>query len=654
MNRPGVFDGDAAAVDGPARRVDEQRSTARPPQPQRFPGTATGWPWPLLVTLGVQCALVGVTFPWQQLWSALPLLGIDHPYHLYQVHVAQALAARGQLSGYDPFFAAGYLGGVTFNASAKGPALLAWLLGGAATELQSYKLYVFAVSVLGPAAPVWAARAVRATAPQGWCCAGLSIAMWWASPLHWYQTAGLVSFVFVSCVAVPFCLSLNRLFDEPRVGAGQLLLLGGAAALAFAVHPLFAVPVLVFCLVRLALVRPAIAARRWLARLACVCGVGVLPNLPWLAAMAGSSNIGSSQYAVSYQTLVDSRLLWMELLGLNGGPAKGAKVFPLLAVLSAWALAAAGPPWRTPALASVGCWLLLVLFAAFGAALPVFASLQPNRFSASAYLFLIVPAAVGAAALGRVLREVSGTRRVVTFACAGIAGLLALAAADEVRREASSAHSGRYGSAPPDVRGVGVKGQALLRWLASDTRPDARVLFETSMARVHDGGHIVGYLQLQSGREFIGGPYNNFFAGTRDGWMFGRPLADIDPATFAAYLRLYNVGWIVVHSDTARRYLARLGERLVSGPVLDGLQTYSVDQPAGFVERGRAAVVTRDYGRLVVEQRGAPGEDIVLRYHFVPGLHAADGSSVQPVYLMDDPQPFIRVTPRAKTVELVR
>jgi hypothetical protein len=51
--------------------------------------------------------------------------------------------------GYDPFFAAGYLGGVTFNASAKFPALLSCSIGTADAVVPIYKFFSFTMGVLG-------------------------------------------------------------------------------------------------------------------------------------------------------------------------------------------------------------------------------------------------------------------------------------------------------------------------------------------------------------------------------------------------------------------------------------------------------------------------------------------------------------------------
>ena len=608
---------------------------------------------PLLAVLAVQMLLVGYTFPLSEVFTPTPILGIDHPFHLYQINLAMALAEQGRLTGYDPFFGAGYVGGVTFNASAKGPALLAWLLRGALGELQAYKLFVVIVAVLAPLAVTGAAVLARLSARQVWGCAAFAVALWWASAFHWYHTAGLVSFVAVSFAALPYCVLLNRLLDAPRAGR-LVLLLGASGAVLFLMHPFFAIPVVFFGLVRLAVERPAIPFARWLGRMVAVGGICLLPNLPWLWAMHGQAYIGPSQYSINYQMLVDHRLFWMELLGLTSDPAKGAKIYPMLAILALWSLRNMDRPLRILCMASLGCWLALDLFAAFGAALPFIGPVQPNRFSATAYLFLVIPAAVGTRALVAAIRSPHVLQRYAAYACAGGVAVLAIAIVDEVRREASYAPSGRYGSAPPEVRGLGTKGQAILEWLRSETRPEGRVLFETSLARVHDGGHIVGYLAMQSGREFIGGPYNNFFAGTRDGWMFGRPLESIDQATFLAYLRLYNIGWIVVHSEKSKRYLAQFAGHVEPANRFEGLQTFVVKQELDFVQEGHASVRTAAYGKLVVDQRGTAGEPIVLKYHYVPGLRAVDGSPVEPVFLMDDPNPFIRVRPRGAVVELMR
>lgn len=76
------------------------------------------------LTAAIQFYLVSYTFPLSELFSDKPLLHVDSPYHWYQIFVAQRLASDWLLTGYDPFFSAGYIAGVPFNASAKIPAYL--------------------------------------------------------------------------------------------------------------------------------------------------------------------------------------------------------------------------------------------------------------------------------------------------------------------------------------------------------------------------------------------------------------------------------------------------------------------------------------------------------------------------------------------------
>ena len=280
--------------------------------------------------------------------------------------------------------------------------------------------------------------------------------------------------------------------------------------------------------------------------------------------------------------------------------------------------------------------------------------MQPNRFASTAYLFLVLPAALGTATLVSAIRDRTGAMRYAFAAGAVVLAFVGLFVANEVRHEVSFGPSGRYGDAPPEARDLGPKGRAVLAWLRDRTTPEGRVLFETSLARVHDGGHIVGYLATQAHREFIGGPYNNFFAGTRDGWMFGRSIDTIEPKDFLAYLSLYNIGWLVVHSDATKTYLHRFKDVIEPQSSFEGLETFVVHQPLDYVAEGHGRVRSVDYGRIVVERLDATDAPLVLKYHYAPGMRALDGSVVEPQAMLDDPVPFIRVTPRNAIVELVR
>jgi hypothetical protein len=293
-------------------------------------------------------------------------------------------------------------------------------------------------------------------------------------------------------------------------------------------------------------------------------------------------------------------------------------------------------------LAALGVsWALTVLYGAFGAAIPALAHFQPNRFGPAAYLILILPAAQGVETLVAALRaRRPGRWRIPLGAAAALSFAIALFVANEVRREVSWAPIGHYGKLPPETAPLGEMSQWILDFLHRDTDASGRVLFETSLARVHDGGHMAGYYALQSNREFIGGPYPyTFFAGAWDGWMFGKPIGEHSHAEFAGYLDLYNIHWLIVHSDATKQYL-REQPGLEQVQSRFGIALFRVTNPATFFAHGSGKVESAtDHLTLTDLSNGG----VVLKYHYDPGFAADPPVAIEPVALAGDPEPFIRL-----------
>lgn len=174
--------------------------------------------WPIAVALVAQFLLLANVFPLSELMSDKMLLTIDHAYHLYQVHLALDLAASGQLIGYDPFFGAGYVGGVTFNASAKLPALIALILEPTLTPIQSYKIFVFFAALVAPACAPLAARMFGFAPRPTWITVIIGLSLWWVSGFHWYHTAGMVSYVLGAFLLFRIALLYGALFIRKAVG----------------------------------------------------------------------------------------------------------------------------------------------------------------------------------------------------------------------------------------------------------------------------------------------------------------------------------------------------------------------------------------------------------------------------------------------------
>lgn len=600
----------------------------------------------LALTLLLQFALQSYFFPLGELLSPKPLNYIDSPFHQYQMEVARSLCAQHRLVGYDPFFAAGHLGGVTFNASAKLPALIVCALGAPEAVTPVYKVFSFAMGVLAPAALVLAGALLRFDIKATAILAVLAIVNWWTGPMRWYHTAGLVSYVAVAWGAVPFGVALTRTCRAP--GTGRLLGVALAAALGALIHPLFVPAAALLCA---PLLLTELRGRRDAATIAwvtlvCICAVLAL-NGAWLHATLAAPNLASAQ---PYQRDVDPWLVLNELRGAASTASGGSRLYLaiLTGAVAAMFLSAGETRRRLGALVAAAA--LLMLWASVGAMHPGIAALQPNRFSAFAWLVAAVPAAWGAAALWHTMLTSRGARRAVAATGLAAMGTVVLFMLRDATLEVFAERAARHGVTHPEVKGEGPLSTALVSWIRTETDPSARIYFENSLARIHDGAHMAGAYALQTGREFIGGPYPfTDFASGWDGWAFGRPLKASDGAGLSRYLDLYNVKWILCHSEACRATMAGLP---------DAAQTATIGPVTAFTRRmapsyffaGKGTVLERCINRIEVEAMEA--DEVVLKYHWVPGLVAEPPVQIEKRSLLDDPRPFIAIAHPPKRFSL--
>ena len=586
----------------------------------------------------VQFTLVSWAFPLSQLTTSTPLFYIDSPFHWYEIQSAQAFAGMGQLAGYDPYFGAGYIGNVGFNASAKIPALLGVLLSRWFSDFVIYKLYVFCCAVIAPAFVPLAARLFALRRVAGAAATVLGLLLWWVSELRWFHTAGLVSYVFTSYLSLLYgALALRYL--TRATGPAMPIALTAIGIFGFLDHPLFPIPT-AFLVIGLTVANwRALRLRQSVILFGVIPILILIPNFIWIWPTIHYPSFAN--VAPSYQAAVDPSIIWREAIGQITADERGTKLNLVIWFLVAWACIAPSEPKRKRLpLAITAASVCLIVFAALGAALPHVATFQPNRFSAAAYLFLCVPAGCGTKSLIETLTH-RGTWRTAGY----VSGVLLVASVAfflrEMDRELSSRDIPHYGAIPPEVRGIGPVSRWILSWLKNDTTAEARVLFETSGARVHDNAHMAGFYALTARREFIGGPYPFLhFAGFWDGFLFGKPIGTIPPADFRNYLDLYNIGWIIVFSPESKAYLDRQQE-LVRTASFGPFQTYKAEGPHSFFVSGSGVVSHAGFNDLELDR--LQGAQVVLKYHFVAGLVTNPAARVEPVTLPGDPSPFIRL-----------
>ena len=199
--------------------------------------------YPFLISgiLLIQFVLASITLPWTELWSENPIFHNDGAYHWYQIRLAMNLAITNNIVGYDPFFAAGYVGGIPLNASAKLPAFLALMFAPWFSEIIVYKLFVFISAILSVACVPVASRLLQISPGATVIASVFGIFLWWASVFHWYYTAGMTSFVLAAYLTLPYLAMIYRYLG--RGGWGLLCALGLVGALGLLLHPLFPIPV---------------------------------------------------------------------------------------------------------------------------------------------------------------------------------------------------------------------------------------------------------------------------------------------------------------------------------------------------------------------------------------------------------------------------
>ena len=615
----------------------------------------------LACAMAVQLALLALSMPLSKVLSAEHSYYIDNPYHVYQLELGRALLKQGQLLGYDPMLGAGHLGGANDNLSARGPVIMAAVLPDSMSSSVIYNLYVLLCALAFPLTLAALARLLRWPAAHTALAMALGVVAWWVGALHWFHTAGMVSFVAVCYFALPYTAWLWRLCgggDDQREGgslrlAGALALAGVLGGLAVWLHPLFPVVVAILFAGFLACGWP-VAAGALLLRGAAVSVLVVLVNLPWVAAVQGQRDISAYMGNLHpYQKAVGAAVALKPAVGIWDGGALGSLLNPLMLLACAAGLYFLPAERRRRFLPLLAGGVLMVLFSAFGAAIPGVGQLQPNRFLAPAFLLI---AMAGAYNLGECVAwlRLPGRRALKLAVAAGIA-LAVLYFCREMLREASPGPHGHYGKAPPELTAEPKVVAELEAWIRANTTADGRIVFETSHARVHGGGHVAGLIALKTGRELIGAayPYSLPDVSFWDRSAFGKPIKDVSPGQLWQGLELYNVGWVAAHSPELKRAMAALPQAAAVadiGPV----RMFRLQRPLSYVLAGQATIAGRGFNRVDVS--GAAGSELVLRYHWLPGLAASAGAVVEAAPSAPGFPPFIRVRnpPAAFTLSLPR
>lgn len=592
----------------------------------------------MLAALAVQLILLGFSMPLNKLASGDWFFHIDNPYHIYQLDLGRALQEKGLWMAYDPFFGAGSLAGLSSNVSARLTLLFAGLMPAGVPTASVYVVYVLICSLLAPLSVWGLGQLLKWSRWHNILALAIGLLLWWVGVFHWYHTAGMVSFV-CACYLAPLYATWSYSLCNPGTPAKptMLLLAGFAGGAGLWLHPLFCIPVL---LLFLSFVVLDFGPRRlWplLGRASVIAIVAMLLSLPWILAFAPSGI--QTMAEAPYQRAVGLKIIFNSL-GFEAGGATGAWINLPLAAICLFGPLTARDGKRSAMWPFLLAGLGLLLFAAFAGNSSTLAVVQPNRLIGPAYLLIGLTAAYYLTSLID-WAKTPGSRSVkVGVLTVGL--MVMLYFGRELLREVTPGSHEHHGKAPPEIRDPPPLVAKLEKWINANTSADGRILFETSLGRVHGGGHIAGYLAATTRREFMGAAYP-YFSPQLSCWdksCFGRLIGTVQPEFFRRAIETYNVGWLVVHSSELKSFLKQLPEiKMVAD--FDGISIFQVSGARSFIYEGRGRVFGRDFNR--VELSDVSGQALTLRYHWVRGLETVPPSRIEAYVWSADFPPLIRI-----------
>lgn len=588
----------------------------------------------------IQFVLTSIYYPVWELFSDLPMLFNNAAYHLYQMKFGRELAEQSRIIGYDPSFVAGYVGGFTINGSAKVVTLIAALLHPWASEVVIYKVYAYTCDFLGPIFLLFALRILRFGNKEILVGIFLGLILWWASWFRWSYSTGMGSSVLNMYVAVLYAALVIR-YLEGDWGAKFPVLAGLLAAFLFFFHPHFLLPVSLATALFLMFSWRTVSRQRALVVLTIIPVFAILPNLPWLIAM---TKYGVFSEPWNFQNVVDASLIWKDAIGLYGRlGGSGAKVYPVIWLGAITAIfMTKDKNDRRLLLTLFATGISLILLARLGPALEFLKPAELNRFSAVGYLFLLLPASKGIVRIAAIAaNETAGWIRQGARASVAAIAILGVYGTYEVAREVSWMDIGKYGIHAPQIAALSDDKAWLLQWLTHNADQSGRILFETS--NLDKNKSLTSYFSYMSDLQFIGGPIPGRFRFTNpwDGLFFDKNIEDINPSQFEQYLDLYNIGWIIAHTEKAKKQLKVIPSIRLTGEFQE-YTAYHVDRPLNYFHQGRGVVTKAGANELVLDH--LEGDEIVLKYHYVNGLAADAPVKISGVKLLDDPIPFIRLS----------
>ncbi len=571
---------------------------------------------------------------------------------------AQLLSDSGVNYGYDPNFLAGYPKLPVYYPSSRPFELALYWFAGA----DPVRIFNRSVLVLLASLPFWLLAAALLWETPG--AERLAIVAFGSVPhllvpaadfYGYMEASGMVSFLFASFVSLTVVAAGSRFLSKGSVAAA--LALTATGCLLFVSHPtaplLVALPALVLAagglrgipvrrVIGLALVAIAVGAVSW----------------PWIE---GQFVLGDHADLRDFYTPGGQR--HFAPVGGWWAPLRVAVPAPILISLAPAALAPLGlafwwregERWRCVLFASQ---IALLFGLAFYGAPSGLSALAPGRFTLTLALWLLFPAAHGAAIAVAAIRVHLafrlGERSALAASALGVALVLLSLLAGGAPRALFRPYT-----LPQLERSAGTDTQApaLLDWLRERTDSDGRLLHEETDRLSHQyyGSHLAALMPLRTGRLLAGGPAPHalvvenslrFIAGN----LRGRPLSGWSDGDLLELLARYNVRYLLCWSAGAKRRLERLDQATRVG-VFDKFALFRLETTPSYFLQGSGRLEVR--GRRIALSELEPEQGAVaIKFHWTETLRTDPPRPIEPFPVAGEPAPFLRLRDVPERLEI--
>ena len=284
-------------------------------------------------------------------------------------------------------------------------------------------------------------------------------------------------------------------------------------------------------------------------------------------------------------------------------------------------------------LASAVTGLFVITY--FGGLTPFTSSWQPLRFKVPLDLFLVIGAAYGATQWLTTPRTMRSWIVPFLLGCGLVTFLFNL-----IQTESSGRLQLRSRLIP--------ELSAIIDWIKRETPANARVLFEESgdeSGFVYDRTYLSAFLPHLTGRQLIGGPINLYndrhhFAEFHSGKIFKKDSQSLSDEQVRGYLDLYNIGAVVVFDPASIQRLQSIPGLVTIDQRIGPVHLMKVNQPRSWFVEGEGEV-RAGFNRL--ELSHLKGQVVILKYHWIEGLTGSPAVKIEPVKMLDDPIPFVKL-----------